>query len=304
MSVEPVSGLLLIDKPTGLTSHDVVARVRRLAHTRRVGHAGTLDPMATGLLVIGLEKATRLLGHLAGHDKDYTGTMLIGRSTSTDDAEGESVATADAGAIEAISDEAVRSAVHALIGDIQQVPPAVSAIKVDGVRSYARARRGEQVDLPARPVRVSAFDVLAIRRSPSALEVDVTCSVSSGTYIRALARDVGAAVGAGGHLSALRRTRIGSYHLGAARTLDQLESLAQAGAMASAVLPLATAVAAAFPRRDVDAETAVRVGHGAKLPAAGLGTGPIGIFGPDGQVLALMEERGDLAAALCVFIGS
>ena len=303
MSAGGLSGLLLVDKPAGLTSHDVVARVRRLAGTRRVGHAGTLDPMATGLLVVGVEKATRLLGHLAGHDKDYTATVVIGASTSTDDADGSEIARADAAEISAISGEAIRAAAAALVGDIMQVPPSVSAIKVDGVRSYARARRGEQVDLPARPVLVSSFDVLAVRRAGDVVEVDVMASVSSGTYIRGLARDLGAALGVGGHLSALRRTRIGGYSLADARTLESLETLTQSGNFGSALLPLAEAVAAAFPRRDVDAQTALRVGHGAKLPSAGLGPGPVGIFGPDGAVLALMEERGELAAALCVFVG-
>ena len=303
MSAGGLSGLLLVDKPAGLTSHDVVARVRRLAGTRRVGHAGTLDPMATGLLVVGVEKATRLLGHLAGHDKDYTATVVIGASTSTDDADGTEIARADAAEISAISGEAIRAAAAALVGDIMQVPPSVSAIKVDGVRSYARARRGEQVDLPARPVLVSSFDVLAVRRAGDVVEVDVMASVSSGTYIRGLARDLGAALGVGGHLSALRRTRIGGYSLADARTLESLETLTQSGNFGSALLPLAEAVAAAFPRRDVDAQTALRVGHGAKLPSAGLGPGPVGIFGPDGAVLALMEERGELAAALCVFVG-
>ncbi|MEP7055984.1 MAG: tRNA pseudouridine(55) synthase TruB [Actinomycetota bacterium] len=300
MSAPAVSGLLLVDKPAGLTSHDVVARVRRLAGTRRVGHAGTLDPMATGLLVIGMEKATRLLGHLAGHDKDYTGTLVLGQSTSTDDAEGSVVASAD---VSGVTDQAIAAAAASLVGHIMQVPPAVSAIKVDGVRSYARARRGEHVDLPARPVHVASFDVLAVRRVPGVIEVDVAASVGAGTYIRGLARDVGAALGVGGHLSALRRTRIGGYRLAEGRALSELEALSQAGEFGAAVLPLADAVAAAFPRRDVDAETAVKVGHGGTLPAAGFGPGPVGIFGPDGDVLALMEEHGDTAAALCVFIG-
>ena len=301
MTGGPISGLLLVDKPAGFTSHDVVARVRRLARTRRVGHAGTLDPMATGLLVIGVEKATRLLGHLAGHDKDYTGTIVLGRSTSTDDAEGEFGALAD---VTGVTDEAVMAAAAALTGDILQVPPAVSAIKVDGVRSYARARRGEAVDLPARPVHVASLQVLAVRRDAEVLQVDVACTVSSGTYIRGLARDLGVALGVGGHLSALRRTRIGGYDIAASRTLEALEPLAAAGDFDSAVLPLAHAVAAAFPRHDVDAETAVRVGHGAKLPADGFGAGPVGVFGPDGDVLALMQVRGDVAAALCVFVGT
>jgi tRNA pseudouridine55 synthase len=300
MSTPAVSGLLLVDKPAGLTSHDVVARVRRLAHTRRVGHAGTLDPMATGLLVVGVEKATRLLGHLAGHDKDYVGTVVLGMSTSTDDAEGEVVSSSDASAL---SEDAIVAAAATFVGDIVQVPPAVSAIKVDGVRAYARARRGEHLELAARRAHDAAFDVLAVRRVAAVVEVDVRAAVSSGTYIRALARDLGTTLGVGGHLSALRRTRIGGYHLGAAQTLDELEALSQSGDFATAVLPLAQAVAAAFPRRDVDAETAIRVAHGAKLPSAGLGPGPVGIFGPDGAVLALMQERGETAAALCVFVG-
>lgn len=300
MSNAAVSGLLLVDKPSGFTSHDVVARVRRLARTRRVGHAGTLDPMATGLLVVGIEKATRLLGHVSGHDKDYTGSIVFGVTTLTDDAEGDVVDTVDASGI---TDDAVAAAVAGFVGDILQVPPGVSAIKVDGVRSYTRARRGETVDLPARPVTVGAFDVTAVRRTGATVEVDVACTVSSGTYIRGLARDVGAALGVGGHLSALRRTRIGGYSLAGAHTLDDLQVRADAGDINSVVLPLADAVAAAFRRRDVDAETAIRVGHGAKLPALGLGPGPVGVFGPDGDVLALMEDRGDSAAALCVFVG-
>jgi tRNA pseudouridine55 synthase len=294
----PAGGLLLVDKPQGLTSHDVVARVRRLAGTRRVGHAGTLDPMATGLLILGIDKATRLLGHLAAHDKDYTGTVRLGVRTSTDDAEGEVVA--DAGAA-GISDEAVRAAAAALVGDLMQIPPAVSAIKVGGVRSYTRARRGEEVELPARPVRVSAFDVVGIRREGRYADVDVFATVSSGTYIRGLARDLGEALGTGGHLSALRRTRIGAYDVTEARSLAEFE---ERGSVRDALQPLAVAVAAAFPRRDVDAQTAVRVVHGGRLPAEGIGPGPIGVFGPDGDVLALMEERGDVAAALCVFAES
>ncbi|MEO6712191.1 MAG: tRNA pseudouridine(55) synthase TruB [Mycobacteriales bacterium] len=300
MTDAAVSGLLLVDKPAGCTSHDVVSRIRRLARTRRVGHAGTLDPMATGLLVVGIEKATRLLGHLSGHDKDYTGSIVLGVTTSTDDADGEVVDFLDASGV---TDEAITAAVASFVGDILQVPPGVSAIKVDGVRSYTRARRGETLELPARPVSVAAFEVTAIRRPGATIEVDVACTVSSGTYIRGLARDVGGALGVGGHLSALRRTRIGGYSLERAHTLDDLQARADAGDIGSVVFRLADAVAAAFHRRDVDAETAIRVGHGAKLPASGLGPGPVGVFGPDGDVLALMEDRGDSAAALCVFVG-
>jgi tRNA pseudouridine55 synthase len=294
----PAGGLLLVDKPAGITSHDVVAQVRRLAGTRRVGHAGTLDPMATGLLVVGVEKATRLLGHLTLHDKDYVGTFRLGQTTSTDDAEGAALSDEDASEV---TDEALVSALRSLTGPISQVPPAVSAIKVAGVRSYARARRGEDVRLAARTVTVHALDVLGVRRSGRRVDVDVAVSVSSGTYIRSLARDVGAALGVGGHLSALRRTRVGGYFVQHAHDLDELAALSDAGDLAAAVLPLAASVAAAFPRLDVDAETAVRVGHGGRLPAAGLGAGPVGVFGPDGEVLALVEDRDGQAVPLCVF---
>ena len=291
-------GLLLVNKPAGLTSHDVVARVRRLAGTRRVGHAGTLDPMATGLLVIGVEKATRLLGHLTLHDKDYLGTFRLGRTTSTDDAEGEPLTDGDASAV---TDDALAAGLRELTGQISQVPPAVSAIKVDGVRAYTRARRGEDVQLAARPVTVHALDLLGVRRSGRLVDVDVAASVSSGTYIRSLARDLGAALGVGGHLTALRRTRVGGYRVEQAHDLDELAALSEAGALATASMPLADSVAAAFPRLDVDAETAVRVGHGGRLPAAGLGAGPVGVFGPDGEVLALVEDRDGRAVPLCVF---
>jgi tRNA pseudouridine55 synthase len=291
-------GLLLVDKPAGCTSHDVVARVRRLAGTRRVGHAGTLDPMATGLLVIGVEKATRLLGHLALHDKDYLGTVRLGLVTTTDDAEGEPLAEHDASRLD---DAAITAAAAALVGDLDQVPPAVSAIKVAGVRAYARARRGEEVELAARRVTVRSLDVRDVRRTPPYVDVDVAASVSSGTYIRSLARDLGTALGVGGHLTALRRTRVGGYGLEQARGLDELSALADAGRLDEALLRLADAVAQAFPRRDVDDDEARRLRHGGRLTAAGLGSGPVGVFAPDGSVLALVEERGAAAVPLCVF---
>jgi tRNA pseudouridine55 synthase len=297
----PAGGLVLVDKPAGITSHDVVARMRRLAGTRRVGHAGTLDPMATGLLVIGVEKATRLLGHLTVHDKDYLATIRLGRTTSTDDAEGEPLTDVDASSLD---DRAIGTAAAALVGELDQVPPAVSAIKVGGVRSYARVRRGEDLTLPARRVTVSGFDVLGIRRSPPYVDVAVSTSVSSGTYIRALARDLGAALGVGGHLTSLRRTRVGGYRLDEAHDLDELAELADAGRLSAALLPLAAAVEQAFPRRDVDADDAQRVRHGGRLAAAGLGEGPVGVFAPDGSVLALVEERGGAAVPLCVFAGA
>ncbi len=287
-------GLVLVDKPAGWTSHDVVARLRRLAGTRRVGHAGTLDPMATGVLVIGVGRATRLLGHLAAHDKTYGATIRLGESTVTDDAEGErthSVSTAG------VAEADVLAGVRALTGSLDQVPSAVSAVKVDGRRAYARVRAGEQVELAPRRVAVSAFEVLGTCRRPGdageVLDVDVTVTCSSGTYVRALARDLGAGLGVGGHLTRLRRTRVGGYGLDRARTLDELESSFE-------VLPLADAVAAAFPHVDVDAVEVARVRHGGPLPGRGT-TGPVGVFGPDGSLLALAEEREGVLRYLAVF---
>lgn len=290
--MSPVSGLVIVDKPAGWTSHDVVARMRRLAGTRRVGHAGTLDPMATGVLVVGVEKATRLLGHLALTSKTYEGTIRLGETTSTDDAEGEPTGSAPAGHL---SDERIAEGVRALTGEIMQVPPQVSAIKVNGQRAYKRARQGEDVELKARPVTIHAFEVREVRRSGETVDVDVSVTCSSGTYIRSLARDLGEALGVGGHLTALRRTAVGPYRLEQARTLEQL-------AEDCAILPMAEAVAAAFPRRDVTEEEARLVAHGGRLRALGLGEGPIGVFGPDGALLSLVEERKGQARPLAVFV--
>ena len=270
------SGLLVVDKPAGWTSHDVVARVRRLAGTRRVGHAGTLDPMATGVLVLGVEKATRLLGHLTLHDKRYDATVAFGTTTTTDDAEGEVVAVAPTGGL---TEERVREAARALTGAIEQVPPGVSAISVDGVRSYARVRRGETVVLPPRPVTVHAFEVVSF--DGASAEVRVHCS--SGTYVRALARDLGAALGVGAHLTALRRTASGPYAL-PAPALDHVD-------VARDLVPLAEAARAAFPALDVDAETARLVSNGVRV-AAEVPGGAVAVFG-DGALLALAEDGGD-----------
>lgn len=289
-----LGGIVVVDKPAGWTSHDVVARVRRLAGTRRVGHAGTLDPMATGVLVVGVERATRVLGHLALTEKAYDATIRLGQRTNTDDAEGEVV---EAHSAAGIDDAAVRAGAAALSGEILQVPPQVSAIKVGGVRSYRRAREGRGVELAARAVTVHAFDVDALRRREGGLlDVDAHVVCSSGTYVRALARDLGERLGVGGHLTMLRRARVGPYRVEDARTLDQL-------AESFDVVPLADAVAAAFPRRDVSVEQARRVVHGGRLPAVGLGPGPVGVFGPGGELLALAEESGGVARPLAVFAG-
>jgi len=282
-----VDGLVVVDKPAGWTSHDVVARLRKIAGTRRVGHAGTLDPMATGVLVVGVGRATRLLGHLALHDKEYDATIRLGVTTTTDDADGDVVATTDATGVD---DESLRTAIARFTGDIDQVPSTVSAVKVGGVRAYAKARAGESVELAPRPVHVAAFDVVARRGD----DVDVHVTCSTGTYVRALARDVGAALGVGAHLTALRRTRVGGFALDRARSLDRL-------AEDFDVVPLADAVAASFPRWDVDAETARRLAVGQRLAPAGLAAGPVGVFAPDGSVVALVEERDDAVRPSVVF---
>lgn len=287
------NGILVVDKPSAWTSHDVVARTRKLAGTKRVGHAGTLDPMATGVLVVGVGRATRVLGHLTLAEKVYDATIRLGQRTVTDDAEGEVVAAASAAET---TERAVRSAVAALTGPIEQEPPQYSAIKVGGVRSYKRAREGGRTELATRPVTVRTFDVTGLRRAADVLDVDVSIECSSGTYVRALARDLGEWLGVGGHLTMLRRIRAGPYRIEEARTLDRL-------AHCFTVQPLAEAVGAAFPRRDVSAAEARRVAHGGRLPVAGFGPGPVGVFGPDGDLLALMEEGTDTTKPLAVFAG-
>ncbi|MER5867781.1 tRNA pseudouridine(55) synthase TruB [Kitasatospora sp. NPDC002040] len=292
-------GLVIVDKPEGLTSHGVVAKLRWLAGTRKVGHAGTLDPMATGVLVIGVERATRLLGHLMLTAKTYEATIRLGQDTVTDDREGDVTSSADASGIERA---AIDAGIAGLTGEIMQVPSKVSAIKIDGKRSYARVREGEEFELAARPTTIHSF-VVHEQRSAVAedgtpvIDLDVTVECSSGTYIRALARDLGAGLGVGGHLTALRRTRVGPYGLESARTLEQLEEKLE-------VLPIAEAAAAAFPRWDVDAEQARLLAHGMKLAAPGLGVdGPIAVFDPEGRFLALIEEKAGHAKPVAVFVG-
>lgn len=294
-------GLVVVDKPQGWTSHDVVARTRRLAATRKVGHAGTLDPMATGVLVLGIGRATRLLTYVVGADKEYTATIRLGVATTTDDAEGELVATRDASGVDAA---ALDAAVAALTGPILQVPSAVSAIKVAGERAYARVRAGEQVELAARPVTVSRFDVhdrrpVVVEGVP-ALDVDVTVVCSSGTYVRALARDVGAALGVGGHLTALRRTRVGGFGLDAARTLEELAAEPEDAPLA--VLPLADAARATFPVRELSEAEARALSYGQSLvPVAGGPDGTVAAVAPDGTLVALVEERGPRVRPVLVF---
>jgi tRNA pseudouridine55 synthase len=291
------SGLVIVDKPSGLTSHDVVARIRRLAGTRRVGHAGTLDPMATGVLVIGVEQATRLLGHLALTQKEYLGTVRLGQATDTDDAEGEITTRASAAGV---TPDALAAAAAALTGDIQQIPPGISAIKVGGQRAYRLTRDGAPPELAARPVTVSALDILDTRPvtgpdGDQLLDLDIHVTCSSGTYIRAIARDLGTALGTGGHLTALRRTRVGPYLAEDSATLEELADSLR-------VIPIAEAAGAAFPRRDLTADEAQRLGHGARLPALGSGPEPVAAFAPDGTLIALLTEESGQARSLAVFV--
>jgi tRNA pseudouridine55 synthase len=299
----PPDGLVIVDKPGGWTSHDVVGKMRRLVGTRRVGHAGTLDPMATGVLVLGVERATRLLGHLALTRKEYEATIRLGQSTITDDAEGEVTEQAPADRVAAVADTAVAAGIAALTGEIMQVPSAVSAIKVDGVRSYARVRSGDEVKLQPRPITVYEFELLETRRLPAEglIDLDVRVACSSGTYIRALARDLGEGLGVGGHLTALRRTRVGPYTLADAESLTELMALYEADEPIP-VLPIAEAAGAAFPRYDADEEQAKAIAHGGPLPARGLGPGPIAVFAPDGTFLALVEEQGRRCKPIAVFV--
>jgi len=286
-------GLLLVDKPSGWTSHDVVARIRRVCGTRRVGHAGTLDPMATGVLVLGVGRATKLLTFLVGCDKGYAATVRLGESTVTDDAEGEVVASADAGDV---SRAAIDAAVAGLTGAIRQVPSSVSAIKIDGQRSYARVRSGEDVRLAARPVTVSRFAVLDVRPAGTCLDVDIEVEVSSGTYVRALARDLGSALGVGGHLTALRRTRVGRYAIADAVPLESLEP--------GGPVPLVSmgdAARAQFALHELTAEEATAVGHGKRIPFAGEGEPVVAALGPDGSLVAMLDESGPEARPIVVF---
>jgi tRNA pseudouridine55 synthase len=287
-------GLVVVDKGPGMTSHDVVARVRRLAGTRKVGHAGTLDPMATGVLVLGVERATRLLGHLMLTEKAYDATVRLGVSTTTDDAEGEVAETSDIGA-SWLQPGLVQAEFEELVGHIEQVPTAVSAIKVHGKRAYQRVRDGEEVELQARPVTVHQLVVHDQRVVGDLLDVDISVRCSSGTYIRAIARDVGAALGVGGHLTALRRTAVGPFDLSVARTLEQL-------ADDVAVLPIADAARATFASVDLDEEQAGHVRVGRALDLALPGDGPHAVFAPGGEFLALYEQRGQQARAVAVFV--
>ena len=287
-------GIVVVDKPAGMTSHDVVGRCRRIFSTRKVGHAGTLDPMATGVLVIGIDRATKILGLLTATSKSYSATIRLGQTTSTEDAEGELLQSVSA---EHLTLEAIADAIAGLRGEISQVPSAVSAIKVGGRRAYQLVREGHGVELEARPVRIDRFETLAVRHAPDGfVDLDVEVDCSSGTYIRALARDVGATLGVGGHLTSLRRTRVGRFGLDQARTLDDL---AARDASSKLSLSLDEACLLMFPRRDLTAEEVEATGNGRPLAAAGI-DGVYAAGDADGRVIALLRDEGSRTRSVVV----
>ena len=302
------SGLLLVDKPEGLTSHDVVARARRWAGTRRVGHAGTLDPMATGLLILGIDSATKLLTFLVGETKTYITAIRLGASTITDDREGEITEYAPSAAMTALgAGDALRAKLEAALGglrgEIMQVPSSVSAIKVDGQRAYAKVRSGDEVKLAARPITISRFEILGDPRHEQVeghdfIDFDAIIDCSSGTYIRALARDLGSALGVGAHLTALRRTRIGSYSIAQAHTADVLQELA-AGELP--IMPAAAAAREQFAARELTAQEVIDLRHGKRIRSNGETAEPIAAFAPDGALIAMLTRSGKDLKSLVVF---
>ena len=284
------SGLVLIDKPKGWTSHDVVAKMRGIAGTRRVGHAGTLDPMATGLLLLGINAGTKLLTFLVGATKTYEATIRLGASTITDDAEGEVTSTAKGSAVNALTLEKIESALNALRGEIMQVPSSVSAIKVDGERAYAKVRGGDEVKLAARPITVSRFEITSALQRVSVgdstfIDFEAVIECSSGTYIRALARDLGSALQVGGHLTALRRTRIGTYKIEDAQQLHGLSS------DSLSITSMFDAVKESFELRELSDQEVIDLRHGKRISANDC----VGkeIAGVNGQRLIAMLEKAD-----------
>jgi tRNA pseudouridine55 synthase len=284
------AGLVVVDKPAGMTSHDVVGRCRRIFGTRRVGHAGTLDPMATGVLVVGINRATKILGLLSEASKSYAATIRLGQSTSTDDAEGELLQEVPA---DELTNAGIAAALAGLRGDIMQVPSAVSAIKVGGQRAYRLVREGHTVELPARPVRIDRFEILGARRHDQLMDLDVEVDCWSGTYIRALARDLGDTLAVGAHLTALRRTRVGRFGLDQARSLEELADRPELSCT------LDEACLQMFPRRGLTAEEADAAANGRALTPAGI-DGVYAATAQDGQVIALLRDDGPRTKSVVV----
>ena len=294
------SGLVLIDKPQGWTSHDVVAKLRKIAGTRRVGHAGTLDPMATGLLLIGINSATKLLTFLVGENKTYFATIRLGASTITDDKESDVLEYGDENKIHALTEQLVEAALEGFRGSIMQVPSSVSAIKVDGERAYAKVRSGDEVKLKARPVEITTFAMidspqLVVESGKTYFDVDVKVDCSSGTYIRALARDLGEALGVGGHLTALRRTQIGNY------TIEQAQQLEDLTPESLQVLDIAEAAKQQFQVRHLSEQDVIDLRHGKRLKANGEGAEPFAGVDSNGKLIAMLTVSGKDVKSLVVF---
>lgn len=286
------SGIVVVDKPLAMTSHDVVARLRKIFGTRKVGHAGTLDPMATGVLVAGIERGTKLLAHLVADDKVYESTIRLGAATDTDDADGTVLSTAPTGQV---TDAQIASGIAALTGEILQVPAAVSAIKIHGRRAHELARAGEEVKIPPRRVTVESFDLLDTRRAPDGgfIDLDVRVHCSSGTYIRSLARDLGAQLGVGGHVLALRRLRSGPFDISQARRLEELEQQPRLS------LGMDETLVAGWPVLEVSQKEFDALAMGKWLAPRGL-RGVHAAQGPDGRVVALVKEQGKRLATVFV----
>ncbi|MDT9409067.1 tRNA pseudouridine(55) synthase TruB [Corynebacterium rouxii] len=287
------SGLVIVDKPQGMTSHDVVSKIRRIFSTKKVGHAGTLDPMATGVLVLGLERGTKFLAHMVASTKSYEATIRLGAATTTDDREGEKITSASPDQLAAITDAMISDAVEQFRGSIMQRPAAVSAIKIDGKRAHQRVREGEKIEIPARPVTISRYDILEIRRDASFIDIDVEVDCSSGTYIRSLARDLGEELGVGGHLTALRRTQVGPFTLDNAVTLEKLEETPRVS------LTLDQALAVNYPVLAVSEKEASDLAMGKWLAPRGL-KGTHAAVDPHGRAIALVKEQGKRLATIFV----
>ncbi|MEL6050376.1 tRNA pseudouridine(55) synthase TruB [Corynebacterium rouxii] len=287
------SGLVIVDKPQGMTSHDVVSKIRRIFSTKKVGHAGTLDPMATGVLVLGLERGTKFLAHMVASTKSYAATIRLGAATTTDDREGEKITSASPDQLAAITDAMISDAVEQFRGSIMQRPAAVSAIKIDGKRAHQRVREGEKIEIPARPVTISRYDILEIRRDASFIDIDVEVDCSSGTYIRSLARDLGEELGVGGHLTALRRTQVGPFTLDNAVTLEKLEETPRVS------LTLDQTLAVNYPVLAVSEKEASDLAMGKWLAPRGL-KGTHAAVDPHGRAIALVKEQGKRLATIFV----
>jgi tRNA pseudouridine55 synthase len=287
--------LVLIDKPTAWTSHDVVAKVRKAVGTKKVGHAGTLDPLATGLLVLGIESGTKLLTFLVGADKTYEATIRLGQQTVSDDSESEVIASADEELIAKLTDADINREIEKLTGVIQQTPSSVSAIKVAGKRAYDLVRAGEQVQLKAREVKVYSFEVVSVTRLSGLVDVEVRVECSSGTYIRALARDLGNALGVGGHITALRRTKVGHFDVSEANSIEQLGELR--------ITELAEAAKQLFPIVEITDSEVTDLIHGKRISGKPEIESLVAGLSSSGKLVAVLESVKSDLKSVVVFQG-